>query len=166
MKGKFAIALIVIFFLGVCFSSAFRGNKEIYDKYEKYKYGFIPYYSTIESKCSDKDREIAEKFIALAEDISSGGYGSVPENAGELKVYAPELNISEKDIVSSECDFSLITADFTFGNGYMWSEYKRSDSFSDGSETEKNYLSYWKLQKHNGDWIVTKIKQVEVRDIS
>lgn len=163
MKGKLVIALIVVFFISVSFSTAIRGNREIYEKYEMYKYGFIPYYSTIESNCSDKDRETAESFISLAEDISRGDYVSIPENAGELAGYAPELNISEKEITESMCDFTLITADFTFGNGYIWSEGKRTDSFADGSSTEKSYLSYWKLQKLGGEWTVTKIKEVEVR---
>lgn len=166
MKGKLVIALLVLFFIGVCFSSSIRGNKEIYEKYEKYKYGFIPYYSTIEGKCSDKDRETAEDFISLAEDISAGACVSVPENAGELAGYAPTLNITQKETISSECDFTLVTADFTFGNGYIWCEYKRTDTFADGSESEKSYLSYWKLQKSDGEWVVTKIKEVEVRDIS
>lgn len=166
MKTKLIAALIAIFLIGACFSSTIRGNREIYEKYEKYKYGFIPYYSTIESKCSDKDREIAERFISLARNISDGNSVSIAENAGELAVYAPELKISEKETVSSECDFSLITADFAFGSGYIWSEYKRTDTFADGSESEKSYLSYWKLQKSDGEWSVTKIKEVEVRNIS
>lgn len=162
MKRKLFAVMIAVFLLGVLLSPVFRGNKEIYDKYEKYKYGFIPYYSSIEADCSDKDRLIAEEIIALAENIACGAYDSIPERAGELIVYAPEYNSDENNLTGRKGTFKLITADFSFGNGYIWSEYNKTDFYTDGREEESNYLVYWKLSNRNDIWIVTKIKEEKI----
>ena len=62
-----------------------------------------------------------------------------------------------------EVKINLITADFTFTNGYMWVEYMQQ-SF-DESENEidsRESLAYWKLRKQDGEWQVVKIKSIDI----
>ncbi len=159
MNKKIIFYAITVFVLGFAVASLFADHSDYYDKYEDYKYGFIPYYSTIDKKCSDKDRETAENIVALAGKIMTDIKPEISEGAGELKVYS----LKNADVERVEAKINLITASFTFSNGYMWVEY--AQNFFDESDSkleEKERLAYWKLKKTDGIWTVIKIKEVEV----
>ena len=66
-------------------------------------------------------------------------------------------------IARVEADMNLITADFTFKNGYIWVEYTKT-TYDDSDEIidKGRYLAYWKMKKENGIWKVTKIKEQAV----
>ncbi|MBQ7296310.1 MAG: hypothetical protein IJW86_09010 [Clostridia bacterium] len=157
MKHKIVVSVLIVFILGFAVSSLFSQHSDYYTKYEDMKYGFIPYYSTIDKKCSDKDRQTAQSFVDLAGEIMTDVSGNELKNAGELSLYS----VKKAEVSRAEAKINLITADFTFSNGYMWVEYTKKDY--DNSENlieEKEALAYWKLKKQDGIWSVVKIKEV------
>lgn len=160
MKGsRIIIAVAAVFMSGFIVASMFNQHGDYYNKYQQYKYGFIPYYSTIDKKLSEKDKATADEIIALAGKIMTDVSGTVFDNAGELNSYS--LKNAGTDRV--EVKINLITADFTFTNGYMWVEYMQQ-SF-DESENEidsRESLAYWKLRKQDGEWQVVKIKSIDI----
>lgn len=159
MNKKLVFCVVTVFLLGFAVATLFADHSEYYNKYEGYKYGFIPYYSTIDKKCSDRDRETAEKIVTLAGEIMTGLNSEVPDEVGELKMYS----LRSDGAVRVEAKFNLITASFTFSNGYMWVEYiKEVFDGSDNKLEEKEILAYWKLKKTEDLWTVVKIKEVEV----
>ncbi len=165
MRRKIILSVAIVFLSGFALMSLFRGNSPYYDKYENYKYGFIPYYSTIENKCSDDDRVMAESVINLARKIMTDMTGDIPPNADKLETYSLKYSLTKKEIARIKADINLITADFTFGNGYIWVEYsKTSYDESNGIIDEGTYLAYWKLKNENGTWRVTRIKEAKVNN--
>ncbi len=159
MKHKIIVAVFVVFLAGFAIASLFSQHGDYYKKYESLKYGFIPYYSTIDKKCSDKDRQIAQSVVDLAGEIMTDVSGRVHTQAEELAIYS----VKKADVRRVEAKINLITADFTFGNGYVWVEYiKRDFDENENILEEKESLAYWKLKKQDGVWNVIKIKEVEV----
>ena len=159
MNKKMIFYAVTVFVLGFAVASLFADHSDYYNKYEDYKYGFIPYYSTIDKKCSDKDRETAENIVALAGEIMTDIKSEVDDEAGELKMYSLKSVGAER----VEAKINLITASFTFSNGYMWVEYTQEIfDESDNKLEEKERLAYWKLKKTDDLWKVVKIKEVEV----
>lgn len=162
MKYKTILNVFAIIIAVTLFASLFVGHSEYYNKYEKYKYGFIPYYSTIDKKYSKKDREKAQEIINLAGKIMTDTLGSVPENAGELVCYAVNESFSDAKPKRVEAKINLITADFSLGGGYMWVECTRQAFDQNNSVVEeKESLAYWKLKKQNNNWTVVKVKEVQ-----
>ncbi len=160
MKHKIIMAVLVVFIAGFAIASLFSQHGEYYNKYENLKYGFIPYYSTIDKKCSDKDRQTAQSIVELAGEIMTDVSGRVQEEAGELAVYS----VKRAGVNRVEAKINLITADFTFSNGYMWVEYTRKDFDENGNTLEeKESLAYWKLKKQDGVWNVIKIKEAQTK---
>lgn len=163
MKRKLILAVVILFLSGFALMSILRGNSEYYEKYEDYKYGFIPYYSTIEKKPSDSDRIMAQSVINLAHEIMTDTAGDIPPNADKLETYAVKYSLTEKEIAKVEADMNFITADFTFSNGYIWVEYSKTTYDENGGTIDEGaYLAYWKLKKENGIWKVTRIKEQAV----
>ena len=163
MKRKLILAVAIIFLSGFALMSMLRGNSQYYDKYEDYKYGFIPYYSTIEKKLADSDKAMAENVISLAHEIMTDTEGIIPPNADKLEAYSVKYSLTEKEIARVEADINLITADFTFSNGYIWVEYNKTTYDKNGGTIDEGeYLAYWKLKKENGIWRVTRIKEQAV----
>lgn len=159
MNKKMIFYAMTVFVLGFAVASLFSSHSDYYNKYEGYKYGFIPYYSTIDKKCSGKDREIAEGIIALAGKIMTDTEPEITHEAGELKMYA----LKNADAERVEAKINLITASFTFSGGYVWVEYSQEVfDEKDNKLAEKEKLAYWKLKKIDGIWTVIKIKEVEV----
>lgn len=158
MKRRTILAILMVLALTLLGSSLLSHN-DYYHKYEKYKYGFIPYYSTINNKCSQKDRALAQQIVNVAGEIMTDTLGRVPENAGELSLYA----VNKESVYSKiEAKINIITADFTFNSGYIWVEYSREYfTESDSSTQKKENLAYWKLKKKENQWQVVKIKQVQ-----
>lgn len=158
MKRKTVIAILIVLLLTLL-GSSLLGHSDYYNKYAKYKYGFIPYYSTIDNKCSQKDRALAQQIVNLAGEIMTDTLGNIPENAGELGVYAVN---KESDYSKIEAKINIITADFSFNSGYIWVEYSREYfTKGDSSAEKKENLAYWKLKKLENQWQVVKIKQVQ-----
>lgn len=157
MKRKIFLGVLTVFLAGFAFASLFSQHGDYYKKYESLKYGFIPYYSTIDKKCSNKDRQTAQNVVELAGEIMTDVSGSVHTQAGELAAYS----VKKADVRRVEAKINLITADFTFGNGYVWVEYTKRD-FDENEKLleEKECLAYWKLKKQDGVWNVIKIKEV------
>lgn len=167
MKRRIIIAVAAVFLMGFAASSMLRGNSEYYEKYEEYKYGFIPYYSSIENKASDRDIETAENIITLAREIMTDTESTTYPDAGKLESYSVKYSLTEKEIAVIEAELNLITADFTFNSGYMWVEYSKVtyDKYEEKID-EGQYLAYWKLRKENGIWRVTRIKEEAVSTVS
>lgn len=165
MKHKLIFAVAVIFLMGFAAASFFGPQSDYYNKYEKYKYAFIPYYSTIGKNCSESDRETAQSVINLAGEIMTDTDGEVHPYADKLETYGVKYSLTEKEIAKVEAKLNLITADFTFSNGYMWVEYHKQ-SYSPNGDTVEDYecLAYWKLKKQNGLWRVVKIKETKIID--
>lgn len=162
MKKRIALGTLVLLIAVVCCVRFVGGRSEYYDKYEKYKYGFIPYYSTISNQCSAADRNRAQKIIETAGEVFTG-LDSLPEGElGELTQYSSR-NLAEENLGRVEADFHLITADFTLNHGYMWVEYS-AEFFSKKGESlrKNNMLAYWKLKKSGDNWTVVKIKETKV----
>lgn len=160
MDKKIIFAFVAIFIIGVTLSFVFGGHSEAYENHEKYKYGFFPYYSTIDHKASEKDEEIAENFISVAKEAFTFCENTaIPDNFGELKYFVK--NNYERGITRVEVELRLVTADFTFNKGYMWVEYDeyRYDSDNEVVSASGNILTYWKLKKTDGKWIVTDVKE-------
>lgn len=159
MKKISVIIIVLVFAAGFLSATLAGGHKEYYEKYEEFKYGFIPYYSTIDKKCSEKDRETAMEIVELAGKIMTDTKGTEFPNAGKLGEYS----LKKHDAEHIEVKIQLITADFTFSNGYMWVEYSQEFFTSEQSEKQiKNALAFWKLRKIDGVWTVVKVKDVEV----
>lgn len=157
--SRILISVLIIFLSGFAVASLIDGHSDYYKKYEDMKYGFIPYYSTIDKKCSDKDRETAMQTVSLAGNIMTDKISELPENAGELRRYF----LRETEAFRTEARINLITASFTFSNGYMWVEYtQKIYDESDEMLEEASRLAYWKLKKTDGLWTVIKIKEVDV----
>ncbi len=164
MKRRLIVAVAAIFLSGFAIASFLNSPGNYYTKYENYKYGFLPYYSTIDKKCSEADREMAQSVIDLAGKIMTDTDGSVHKSRGELDFYSVDYNLSDREIEKVDAKLNLITADFTFSNGYMWVEYHKQ-SYDKNGDIAENYesLAYWKLKKQDGEWKVVKIK--DIRDI-
>ncbi len=163
MKRKIIIAVAAVFLSGFALMSTLRGNSEYYEKYEDYKYGFIPYYSTIEKEASDSDKVMAQSVINLAHEIMTDTGNDVPPNADKLETYSLKYSLTEKEVARVEADMNLITADFTFSNGYIWVEYSKTTYDKKDSVIDRGtYLAYWKLKKQNGIWTVMRIKEQAV----
>lgn len=157
--SRIFISILIVFISGFAVASLFDSHSDFYKKYESVKYGFIPYYSTIDKKCSAKDRETAMETVSLAGEIMTDISSSVPDGAGELKIYS----LREAKAERVDAKINLITASFTFSNGYMWVEYTQEVFDGDDEKIdEKTRLAYWKLKKTDGQWTVTRIKEVEV----
>ncbi len=156
---RIIVGALAVFIMGFVVASLFNQHSDYYNKYEKYKYGFIPYYSTIDKKCSQKDRETATPIVDLAGEIMTDISGNTFENAGELEIYS----LKKAQTKRVEARINLITADFTFSNGYMWVEYTKT-VFDENENLieDKESLAYWKLKKQDGVWSVIKIKEVEI----
>lgn len=163
MKRKIILAVAILFLSGFALVSMFRESSQYYEKYEDYKYGFIPYYSTIEKKPTDGDKAMAQSVINLAHEIMTDTAGEIPPNADKLETYAIKYSITEKEISRVEADMNFITADFTFSNGYIWLEYTKTTYDEMGGVIEDGaWLAYWKLKKENGIWKVTRIKEAKI----
>ncbi len=164
MKRKLIIAVAAIFLSGFALACFLNSPGDYYTKYEDYKYGFIPYYSTIDKKCSEADRETAQSVIDLAGRIMTNTDGRVHKNSGELDFYSVKYNLSDREIEKVDARLNLITADFTFSNGYIWVEYQKQ-SYDKNGHIAEDYesLAYWKLKKKDGEWKVVRIK--DIRDI-
>ena len=159
MNKKICVLLALVFVAGFVAASLFGGHSEYYSKYESLKYGFFPYYSTIDKRCSEKDRERAQDIINLAGQLMTDTDGDVPQNVGKLDIYS----LKKAEVVRSEVKINLITADFTFSGGYIWSEYHQKLFGEDEViKEQKNRLAYWKLKKQKGEWIVVKVREVEI----
>ena len=163
MKRKIILAVAILFLSGFALVSMLRGSSQYYEKYEDYKYGFIPYYSTIEKKPTDGDKAMAQSVINLAHEIMTDTANEIPPNADKLETYAIKYSITEKEISRVEADMNFITADFTFSNGYIWLEYTKTAYDEMGGVIEDGaWLAYWKLKKENGIWKVTRIKEAKI----
>lgn len=163
MKRKIILAVAILFLSGFALVSMLRGSSQYYEKYEDYKYGFIPYYSTIEKKPTDGDKAMAQSVINLAHEIMTDTANEIPPNADKLETYAIKYSLTEKEISRVEADMNFITADFTFSNGYIWVEYSKTTYDEMGGVIEDGaWLAYWKLKKENGIWKVTRIKEAKI----
>lgn len=163
MKRKIILAVAILFLSGFALVSTLRGSSQYYEKYEDYKYGFIPYYSTIEKKPTDGDKAMAQSVINLAHEIMTDTADEIPPNADKLETYAIKYSLTEKEIAKVEADMNFITADFTFSNGYIWLEYTKTAYDEMGGVIEDGaWLAYWKLKKENGIWKVTRIKEAKI----
>lgn len=163
MKRKIILAVAIMFLSGFALVSMLRESSQYYEKYEDYKYGFIPYYSTIEKKPTDGDKAMAQSVINLAHEIMTDTANEIPPNADKLETYAIKYSITEKEISRVEADMNFITADFTFSNGYIWLEYTKTAYDEMGGVIEDGaWLAYWKLKKENGIWKVTRIKEAKI----
>lgn len=163
MKRKIILAVAILFLSGFALVSMLRGSSQYYEKYEDYKYGFIPYYSTIEKKPTDGDKAMAQSVINLAHEIMTDTANEIPPNADKLETYAIKYSLTEKEISRVEADMNFITADFTFSNGYIWLEYTKTAYDEMGGVIEDGaWLAYWKLKKENGIWKVTRIKEAKI----
>lgn len=163
MKRKIILTVAILFLSGFALVSMLRGSSQCYEKYEDYKYGFIPYYSTIEKKPTDGDKAMAQSVINLAHEIMTDTAGDIPPNADKLETYAIKYSLTEKEIAKVEADMNFITADFTFSNGYIWLEYTKTAYDEMGGVIEDGaWLAYWKLKKENGVWKVTRIKEAKI----
>ncbi len=160
MDKKIIFAFVLIFIIGVTLSFAFGGHSDSFNEHKKFKYGFFPYYSTIDHRASEKDKQIAEEFLPIAKEAFSFCENEeAPEYFGELKYFVK--NNFERGIVRVEVDLRLITADFSFSKGYMWVEYDehRYDSENEIVSASSNILTYWKLKKIDDKWVVTDVKE-------
>lgn len=167
MRHKLILTILAMLFSGMLIFTIFTGHGENYDKYEKYKYGFLPYYSSIEHRYSKKDKEIAQGVIDFAGSIMTDLSGKVPENAGKLEryVYAPDEEGNdaqgiEGDVARIDVQFNLLSADFSFGSGYVWVDYTKNylDEKDDVIDTQHK-LAYWQVKKRSDVWTVVKIKE-------
>ncbi len=160
MDKKIILTFVIIFIIGAVLSFSFGGHSESFEKHKKFKYGFFPYYSTIDHKASKKDAETAEKFIETAKEaFAFCGEQEAPEHFGELKYFVK--NNYERGITRVDVDFRLITASFSFNNGYIWAEYdeQRFDDSNEVVSAGSNILTYWKLKKIDGEWKVISVKE-------
>ena len=157
---KFATWILLIFAFGALCSFVFGGHNSYYEKYEKYKYGFFPYYSTIDTKISEKDKVKAEEILGEVEKVLEYTGEINGKQFGELTYLISED--SDKNIAKSDAEVRLITAKFSFGGAYIWGEYDCEKFDEKGSVVSTYYdkLFYLKLKKKNGEWSVSKLKQI------
>lgn len=185
MKYKLTIPILMLLFSVLFISAIFTGQGENYEKYESYKYGFLPYYSSIGHKYSSKDKEKAQGVIDLAGSIMTDLSGNVPEDAGKLEKYAynvvdnDEEDEDKKDdeknktsqnsenidstVAKIDVQFNLLSADFSFGSGYIWVEYTRT-FLDENDSTIATYhrLAYWQVKNRSDVWTVVKIKESQI----
>ncbi len=157
-KNKILTGIFLVFVFGVLCSYVFLGNNEYYEKYENYKYGFFPYYSTINSKMSEEDRKTANDILLEVENAAMY-VGDDPDSLGEIGYFSKENN--ERNVARVDFFFEVITAKFSFGNAYIWFEYNDTRYDGDGEvvSSARDCLCYLKLKKSDGVWTVTRIKE-------
>lgn len=161
MDKKTIIIFGLVFALGFMLSITFGGHSESFKKYEKYKYGFFPYYSSIDHKMTENEEQLAKPFIALCKEaFSFCKEGSNSDYFGGLSYFVK--NNYERGIVKVYVELNLITASFSFNNGYIWAEYseQRLDNKNEVVSLSSNVLTYWKLKKVNGEWAVVAVKEI------
>lgn len=160
MSKKITVAALLVFCLGVFSSLMFGGKSEEYEKYEKYKYGFFPYYSSIDTKTGKKDEEKAKQILAEVEEALECTDEFSKEQLGELTLFAEKNQKYGADKINA--DVRLISAKFSFAGAYVWGEYDITIYDADGKtlSKEKDVLFYLKIKTNGGDHTVTKVKTI------
>lgn len=174
MRYKLTLTLLATILAVMLIFTIFTGHGDNYNKYEKYKYGFLPYYSSIEHRFSKSDQATAQGIIDFAHSIMTDLSGNVPENAGKLEkyVYKPDDDIdpdedekeeNQAQISKIEANFNLLSADFSFGSGYVWVDYTKTTFDEEGNVIDSvQKLAYWQVKKRSDVWTVVKIKESQI----
>ncbi len=136
-------------------------HNEYYDTYLPYRsyYGYLRYF-TLDREMSKKDEAVAREILETAKQVFEykGKVTDADKSVGALARYYRD------DVESASVDLQLVTADAKGSNGYIWVIYsvEREHISDDGTQSKSgswDILSYWKIEKENGEWIVTDIKE-------
>lgn len=132
-----------------------------YDEYLPYRsyYGYLRYF-TLDREMSEEDEAVAREILETAKQVFEykGKVVDADKSVGALARYYRD------DVESTSVDLQLVTADAKGSNGYIWVIYsvEREHIFDDGTQSKsgsRDILSYWKIEKENGKWIVTDVKE-------
>ncbi len=132
-----------------------------YDEYLPYRgyYGYLHYF-TLDREMSEEDEAVAHDILETAKRVFEyrGKVADADKSVGELSRYYKD------DVVSASVDLQLVTAEAKGKSGYVWVVYsvEREHVFDDGTQSNSgswDILSYWKIEKENGVWTVTDVRQ-------
>ena len=132
-----------------------------YDEYLPYRsyYGYLRYF-TLDHKMNDEDEAIAQEILETTKQVFGykGKVSDADKSVGALARYYRD------NVKSASVNLQLVTAEAKGNSGYIWVIYsvEREHVFDDGTRSKsgsRDILSYWKIEKENGEWIVTDIKE-------
>lgn len=132
-----------------------------YDEYLPYRsyYGYLRYF-TLDREMTDDDEAVARDILETAKQVFEykGKVADTEKSVGALARYYRD------DVVSASVDLQLVTAEAKGGSGYVWVVYsvEREHVFDDGTQSNsgsRDILSYWKIEKENGVWTVTDVRE-------
>ena len=132
-----------------------------YDEYLPYRsyYGYLRYF-TLDREMTEQDEAVARDILETAKQVFEykGKAADADKSVGALSRFYRD------DVVSASVDLQLVTAEAKGNSGYVWVVYsvEREHVFDDGTRSDSgswDILSYWKIEKENGVWTVTDVKE-------
>ncbi len=151
--------VLLLIFAIIVFAMNVAPHSVVYNEHlhKRDGFGYLNYF-TLEHKMSEEDKVIAEEIIETARTVFEyqGNKEDADKSVGALAIYY------KNGVVSSKIELELITADFSKNSGYMWVVYSKAyvHEYADGTTGRSgapNVLTYWKVEKIDGSWIVTDV---------